>query len=227
MSSPIDDATVIRTHLSVVLTVRGSELSSETSSRSDESGSVSLLLSDLRQGDAQAALLLWSRYLPRLTGLAEQTLAGRRIGMVDAGDAVQSAWISFWKKLDGDQLSSQLTREDFWNVLGLMVVRKVRRQIRRDSAAKRGGGQVLRESELQVDGDSGGLNDWAAGLSAADFDLHSEELLGLLDEECRRIAVLRLLGHLNREIAEELKCTERKVQRKLELIRMKWSCWLE
>lgn len=193
----------------------------------DGFGSVSLLLHDLRRGDSQAALTLWNRYLPRLTGLAERTLAGRRFGMTDAGDAVQSAWISFWRKLDNDQLPSPLTRADFWNLLGLMVVRKVRRQLRRETAAKRGGGRVVRESDRQSDGDGRGLDDWGARLSAADFDLHSEELLSLLDEECRRIAVLRLLGHVNREIAETLQCTERKVQRKLELIRLKWNCWLD
>lgn len=117
------------------------------------SGSVSLLLHALRLGDANAALILWSRYLPRLTGLAEPTLAGRRIGIADAGDAVQSTWISFWKRLDKGRLPAQLKREDFWNLLGLIVVRKVRRQLRRERTAKRGCGQVVRESVLPAAGD--------------------------------------------------------------------------
>lgn len=189
-------------------------------------GSVSLLLRDLRTGDPQAALMLWSRYLPRLTGLAARTLAGRRIGPADAEDAVQSAWISFWKKLDAGDLPTDLKRDDFWNLLGLMVVRKARRQIRHERARKRGEGKVLRESELAADTQGRVLDDVTGELTAADFDLHCEELLTLLDEECRRIALLRLMGHLNREIAEELGCTERKVQRKLELIRLKWSALL-
>ncbi|MCA9055335.1 MAG: hypothetical protein KDA75_15950 [Planctomycetaceae bacterium] len=205
----------------------GAESSTNALPPDDDSGSVSLLLRDLRRGDSNAALILWGRYLPRLTWLAERTLAGRRTGIADAGDAVQSAWISFWRMLDTEKVPTHLNREDFWNLLGLMVVRKVRRQVRRESAVKRGSGQVVRETDLPADGGTRGMDDWAAGLSTADFDLHSEELLALLDEECRRIAVLRLLGHLNREIAEELMCTERKVQRKLELIRMRWSCWLD
>lgn len=190
-------------------------------------GSVSLLLKDLREGDPKAGLVLWNRYLPRLTALADRAFGGRRMGIADPDDAVQSAWISFWKKLDAGSLPAELKRDDFWNLLGLMVVRKARRQLRRESAEKRGQGKTVRDSELEGDAENRGLGQIAGGLNAADFDIHSEELLTLLDEECQRIALLRLLGHKTREIAEELGCTERKIQRKLELIRLKWNAWVE
>src|SRR5947208_1321429 len=45
-----------------------------------------------------------------------------------------------------------------------------------------------------------------------EFDLHSAELLDGLDPELRKIAVLRLLGHTNREVAAALGWTERKVE---------------
>lgn len=190
-------------------------------------GSVSMLLKDLRQGDQQAGLVLWNRYLPRLTALANRTFAGRRRGISDPDDAVQSAWISFWKKLDAGDLPSELKRDDFWNLLGLMVVRKARRQLRREAAVKRGQGKTVRDSELAGEAENEGLSQVAGHLNASDFDIHSEELLTLLDEECQKIALLRLLGHKTREIAEELGCTERKIQRKLELIRLKWQAFLE
>ena len=63
-----------------------------------------------------------------------------------------------------------------------------------------------------------------------DFDLHSAELLDGLDPEVRTIAVVRLLGHTNREIATALGCTERKVERKLNLSgssgNRSWGCRL-
>ena len=63
-------------------------------------------------------------------------------------------------------------------------------------------------------------------LPAEEFDLHCEELLDQLDPEQREIALLRLLGFRNREIADRLACTERKVERKLNLIRLTWeSAW--
>lgn len=192
-------------------------------SDADLLGSVSVLLRDLRQGDQRAGLVLWDRYLPRLTGLARRTLGTRRPGIVDPDDAVQSAWISFWQRLDDGRLSPDLTRDDFWNLLGLMVVRKSRRHVRRELADKRGAGRIRRESEL--DGSAGGGTlEGAEGVpTAAEFDLFSEELLAQLNDECRRIAVLRLMGHSTREISAELDCTERKIQRKLELIRLQWS----
>jgi hypothetical protein len=44
-----------------------------------------------------------------------------------------------------------------------------------------------------------------------------------LSDELREVAVLRLMGHSNREIAVLWECTERKIQRKIELIRLRWE----
>ena len=56
-----------------------------------------------------------------------------------------------------------------------------------------------------------------------EFDLYCSELLTALDEEPRAIALLRLMGYKNREIADLLDCTERKIERKLALIREAWA----
>jgi DNA-directed RNA polymerase specialized sigma24 family protein len=39
----------------------------------------------------------------------------------------------------------------------------------------------------------------------------------------QEFAVLRLLGHSSAEVAQLLNCTQRKVQRKLELVRLHWE----
>jgi DNA-directed RNA polymerase specialized sigma24 family protein len=57
----------------------------------------------------------------------------------------------------------------------------------------------------------------------AEFDLHCEELMLMLDERLRVYAMLRVMGYTNREIAAQLDCTERKVERKLHLIRLRWE----
>jgi DNA-directed RNA polymerase specialized sigma24 family protein len=46
------------------------------------------------------------------------------------------------------------------------------------------------------------------------------EALG--DSELRRIALLRLEGYTNREIADRFDCTERSIERRLERIRSRW-----
>lgn len=45
----------------------------------------------------------------------------------------------------------------------------------------------------------------------------------LNDEELRRIAIAKLECYKNADIVEELGCSPRTVERRLELIRQKWS----
>jgi RNA polymerase sigma factor (sigma-70 family) len=190
----------------------------------DPTGSITQAFQQMRAGDALAVRELFERFFPRLVGLARKTLAGRRQRVADADDAAQSAFASFCQRAGGGQFGDLLKRDDLWNLLGTITVRKSLQQARREGAAKRGGGQLLGEDALR---DSAGqparLEDLAAQLPAQDFDLACEEMLAQLDDEMRQIALLRLLGYSNREIAEQQACTERKVERKLHLVRLKWE----
>lgn len=190
----------------------------------ESNGSITQAFQQMRTGDALAATQLWEHFFPRLVGLARKTLAGRPQRVADADDAAQSAFASFCQRVDKGLFSDLLKRDDLWNLLGKITVRKSLQQARRERAAKRGGGATLGEEQLHdAAGVRGRLEDLAAQLPAQDFDLACEELLASLDEELRQIALLRLLGYRNREIAEELDCTERKVERKLQLVRLKWE----
>ncbi len=189
---------------------------------SDPTGSVTRFFGQLRTGDAAAAEALWERFFPRLVGLARKTLAGKPQRVADADDAALSAFASFCVRVKAGEFQIA-DRSDLWNLLGVITTRKARRQARRETAEKRGGGQVIGEGGLARPLDeAGGVE------SDAEFDLHCEELLAKLDPELREFAVLRLLGYRNKEIAEIHNCTERKVERKLNLIRLKWEAeWPE
>jgi DNA-directed RNA polymerase specialized sigma24 family protein len=67
----------------------------------------------------------------------------------------------------------------------------------------------------------------ASGPSPAEAALLNEALerrLELLDDaQLREIALWRLEGYTNREIADQLDCTERSVERRMERIRNKWT----
>lgn len=111
-----------------------------------------------------------------------------------------------------------------WNLLGTIRVRKSLQQAARERAAKRGGGRVGGEGELVGrDGRPLALDQLAQQLPAADFDLCGEELLETLDPAMRAIAVFRLFGYSNAEIAAEQQCSERKIERKLHVIRRRWE----
>jgi RNA polymerase sigma factor (sigma-70 family) len=201
----------------------GLELGPEVSMPESPEGSISHFFEGVRAGDEAAARKLWERFFPRLHGLARKVLAGRAQRAADAEDAVQSAFASFFRRAREGTFGQGLDRGDLWSLLGVMAVRKARRQARRELAEKRGGGHVLDEAALAGADDRAGM-DVLAARPAPDFDIHCEELLAQLsDPELRTIAVLRLLGHKNREIAEHLQCTERKIERKLNLIRLTWE----
>lgn len=187
-------------------------------------GSVTHFFGKLRAGDRSAAGKLWEAYCPRLLGLARRTLRGREGKMADAEDAVQSAFISFWRRAELGEFGSDLDRNSLWNLLGVITVRKALKQIEHEIAQRRGGGRVRSESSL-VDRNGEPLQlDQALGrMPALDFDLHCEELLLQLDDEQRGIALLKLMSYTNKEISAICGCTERKVERKLQMIRLLWN----
>lgn len=188
----------------------------------DPTGSVTHFFHQLRAGNAAAADGLWQHFFPRLIALARKSLSGRPQQAADAEDAALSAFASFWQRA-GD-FAVVLDRNDLWKLLGTITVRKALKQARREGAEKRGGGRILGEGALtRPDGSSLPLDQAVGGIGTQDFDLHSAELLATLDPELRDIAVFRLAGHSNREIAATLGCTERKVERKLQLIRLQWE----
>lgn len=191
--------------------------------QADLAGSVTIFFGQLRTGDPAAAEALWGRFFPRLVALAHKTLAGRPQRVADADDAAQSAFASFCLRVKAGEFEVA-DRSDLWNLLAVVTANKARMQVRRESAEKRGGGRVIGEGALaRLDGSPLRLDEAGACLPSAEFDLQCEELLSRLEPELREFAVLRLLGYRNREIAELHDCTERKVERKLNLIRLRWE----
>lgn len=177
-------------------------------------GSVTGIYQNFRMGDPAAFTDLWNHFRHRLLGLARKTLAGRFQQVSDADDALQSAFVSFWQRSERGEFGEELNRDDLWNLLGLITVRKALKHQRLLSAQKRGGGTSSAEIPVEA---------LTNPEENADFGLTCEELLEQLDPDLRVFAVLRLMGSKNREIAEQLGCTERKVERKLNLIRATWG----
>ncbi len=178
------------------------------------SGSITGLYQQWRGGRPAALGDLIARFRPRLLALAHSTLAGRLPRVADAEDALQSAMISFWGRVEEGDLEVGLDRDDLWNILGQMTVRKAIKLLEKERAQKRGGGRVV--SGVPLENAPG--SEPEVGL-----DLVCAELLEMLDPDLRSFALLRLMGHKNSEIAAEFDCSERKVERKLQLVRAVWE----
>lgn len=188
-----------------------------TESNADEiapSGSITILYQQLRAGSDRALGDLITRFWPRLIALANSTLTNRLQRVSDAEDALQSAIISFWEQVGQGDFQHEMDRDDLWNVLGLITVRKALKVQEKELAQKRGGGRVVTGLSLDAA---------PSAVSEAEFDVLCTELLEILEPDLRAFALLRLMGHKNREIADELGCSERKVERKLNLIRSIWG----
>lgn len=197
-------------------------------SNQPENGSVTVFFSQLRDDNSLAAEQLWRKFYPRMAAIARKTLAGHPQRAADADDAVQSAFALFCNRVreGGFEIAD---RNDLWSLLGLITKRKAIAQMRRERTEKRGGGKTLGEDALQrLDGSPMPLDQAAGQLAPPEFDSHVAELLDQLEPEVREIAVCRLMGYRNREIAERLQCTERKIERKLQIIRLAWeAAWPE
>lgn len=180
----------------------------------DITGSVSLVFQRMRAGDPHAVEHLWERFRPRLLALARNTLSGQSQRFADPEDALQSAFVSFWQRAERGDFGDDLDRDDLWNVLGVITVRKALKHQERERAQKRGGGRTA--DAMPVDA-------VASPHEGPELDIVCTEMLELLEPDLRPYAVLRLMGHKNREIADQFGCTERKVERKLQLIREIWE----
>lgn len=187
-------------------------------------GSITLCYRQLVSGDRSATRELWQHFFPRLTAMARATVGRLPQQVTDVDDAVQSAFISFWRQAESGEFGENLNRDNLWNLLATITVRKAQKQARRERSKKRGGGNVVGEQQMaRGDSDYVRLDQLARVVPTSDYDLVCEEFLSQLDEELRAIVVLRLLGHSTEEIARELGCTQRKIQRKLQLVQLKWQ----
>jgi DNA-directed RNA polymerase specialized sigma24 family protein len=194
------------------------------------SDDVTVLIQRLKKGDREAVGLLWERYVRRLLGLARKKLGSFARGAADEEDVALSAFKSFCLRAEKDAFARLEDRDDLWQILALITTRKVADLLARESAAKRGGGRVCGESAVGAadgSGDGQGM-DQVPGreLSPAEVaelvDEYRQMLKELGDDTERQVAVWKLEGYTNKEIAERLECSVSTVERKLGLIRDAW-----
>jgi DNA-directed RNA polymerase specialized sigma24 family protein len=192
--------------------------------RPRDDGSITRCLRLIERGDRDAAQRLWDRYIRRLVGLARHCLRAAPRRAADEEDVALSVFDSFFRRARTGGFSRLEDRNDLWQVLFLLTVRKAADLANHERRRKRGGGLVLSLSELDPAG-AGGL----AGLEptpdlAVQFAEECRRLLARLgDDRLRRVAVGKLEGYTNAEIAAELGCVEETVERKLKRIRHLWS----
>ena len=193
-------------------------------------GSVTQWIHQLQAGDRAAAQELWNRYFQRLVGLARGKLQGAQRRAADEEDVVLSAFESFFRGAEQGRFPRLDDRDNLWRLLVVITERKAWNLVQHERRQKRGGGEVHRESGLADGEDSlaeAGLNEFASreptpemAAQVADECRRLLQLLG--DATLRSVAVWKMEGYTNAEIAGKLGCVPVTVERKLQLIRRVW-----
>lgn len=180
--------------------------------------SVSAWIDGLRQGDAGSTEELWRRYFERLARVAESKLPAGLRAPYDGEDVALSAFHSLCTGVRDGRFPELNTREDLWSLLIVIASRKSGKHRRSENTLKRGGGRRADPSELEPVVAPEPTPAFAALLAE-----QTERLLDLLpDDGMRAIAMAKLDGRTNEDIAVELGCAVRTVERRLGIIRRTW-----
>jgi DNA-directed RNA polymerase specialized sigma24 family protein len=195
-------------------------------------GSVTHWIEGLKAGDPDAAQKLWERYWNRLVGLARRKLRPSRRRAAGEEDVAQNAFVSFWRGATQGRFPKLSDRDNLWGLLIVLTSRKAADQIEHEQRQKRGGGAVRGDSVFFNPHDPAGSVlgfDLLAGREptpsfAARVAEEFERLLTLLDPSgLRLVAIWKMEGYTNTEVAGKLGCVVTTVERKLRMIRKIWQ----
>jgi DNA-directed RNA polymerase specialized sigma24 family protein len=177
----------------------------------------------LQTGDMAAAQKLWELYFHRLVGLAQKKLATAPRRVADEEDVALSAFKSFFQGVERGRFPQLTDRNNLWRLLVILTARKACHLIRDENRQKRGGHC---NSKAPPDGPS--IEEILGREPEPPFAAQvAEECQRLLDRlgdaGLREVALRKMEGYTNEEIATRLDCAPRTIERKLRLIRSVWE----
>jgi DNA-directed RNA polymerase specialized sigma24 family protein len=195
------------------------------------SSSITYWVQQLQAGQRQAAQRLWEAYFTRLVGLTRAKLRAGPRRAADEEDVALSAFDSFCRAAEQGRFPRLEDRDDLWQLLVLIASRKAANLITHERRQKRGGGKAVQslDEPAGADSDAGALFGELIGREPdpALATQVAEECQRLLDvlgsEELRQVALAKLEGRTNAEVAADPGRAIGTVERKLKLIRGIWD----
>jgi DNA-directed RNA polymerase specialized sigma24 family protein len=190
----------------------------------DPGGSVTRWISALKEGDQAAAQGLWEAYFRRLVGLARARLRDAPRRIADEEDVALSAFDSFFRGARAGRFPRLDDRNDLWQILVLITVRKAIDLRNYEGRPSRGSGKARSLSELTGEGLEAIVGDEPTPELAAQLTEEYQRLMERLDDPTLRgVATCKLEGYTDEETAARLGCVTRTVERKLARIRGIWA----
>jgi DNA-directed RNA polymerase specialized sigma24 family protein len=195
-----------------------------------DAGSVTHWIRRLEAGEQAACQKLWEGYFRRLVGLVRKRLQWVPRSATDEEDVALSAFDSFFRRAREGRFPRLLDRHDLWQLLVLIAGRKASNLARHERQEKDGGGRVRHASALPGDGSEEGTffadligREPEPALAAQVVEEYARLLDRLGDDKLRSVAVWKLEGYTNGEIAAKLGRAPATIERKLRRIRDAWE----
>jgi DNA-directed RNA polymerase specialized sigma24 family protein len=195
----------------------------------DAEGSVTRWIGPLKAGEVEAAQALWDRYFDGLVRLARTRLRDAPLAAADEEDVALSAIHCLCHGAAAGRFPQLADRDNLWRLLATIAAQKAIDLQRRETREKRGGGNTRGEGELAAGDTEASLVAQVVGREpspefAAQLDEeYRRQLDRLEDDGLRQIAIWKMEGYENDEIARRLGCGVRTVERKLGVIRAIWQ----
>lgn len=194
-----------------------------------DDGSITIWLESLKNGDAAAVEWLWRQYFPRLVTLARAKLRDMPRRAADEEDVALSAFDSFCRAAKKGRFPRLDNRDELWRLLVTVTTRKAHDLRQSHGRQKRGGGDVRGDSAM-IGPPDGSDSGWAAVVgreptpefAASAAEEFARLIAGLDDDEFRSIALWKVEGLTNAEVAARLGCSVASVERRLRIIRKTW-----
>ncbi|MBA4189824.1 MAG: RNA polymerase subunit sigma-70 [Planctomycetaceae bacterium] len=193
-------------------------------------GSVTVMIGRLKAGDPEAAKPLWDGYFRRLVSLARGRLRSTSRVAADEEDVALSAFNSFCQGVTEGRFPRLDDRDDLWQVLFVLTTRKAIGQVRHETRDKRDNRRALHASVAGagIDSDVNLLDGQASPEPSPEFAAEVAEecsrLLAMLgDGQLRQLAIWKMEGFTNAEIAVKIDKSVPTVERKLAAIRVIWE----
>ncbi|WP_182870196.1 ECF-type sigma factor [Rhodopirellula sp. JC639] len=188
-----------------------------------EPSNVTGWIDQVKDGNSVAAVELWHHYYDRLIRAVRNRLRGQNRAASDEEDIVVSVFESFYRAAGQGRFPEMSDRDDLWRLLLKMSARKVIDKRRREHRQRRGAGDQPR-SLATGRGDEDAIidviGDQPTPEMVAMMTESLERLLARLGQgQMREIAVGKMEGFSNAELATRLNCSERTIERRLHLIR--------
>ncbi len=189
-----------------------------------KSTNVSHWIDLVKAGDSAAATRIWQHYFDRLVRNVRGRLQGQNRAISDEEDIVLSVFDSFYNAAENGRFPDLSDRDDLWQLLLRMAARKVIDKRRHDLRQRRGGN--VRLHSLDHAGDNRNLIEAIGDEPSPEMELMMQESVEQLFShlgvgQLRDLAGAKLEGYTNAELAQRFGCSERTIERRLNLIREK------